>query len=129
MLKSTRKHNPESSTRNALMPIIETKGLTKVYNEDQVPVHALRGGDMSIEQGEFTAIVGPSGSGKTTLLNISYGTMGSFDRFLFVFIPQMSYSLSQDLDILVLSQLLKGRMFTKTLDTTNLLFKQLKWPY
>jgi putative ABC transport system ATP-binding protein len=55
------------------MSIIEIKGLNKVYDEKSVPVHAVNGITLTIEPGEFTAIVGPSGSGKTTLLNILGG--------------------------------------------------------
>ena len=53
--------------------IVETRNLQKIYNHSQVPVHALRGVDLRITKGEFTAIVGPSGSGKSTLLNIIGG--------------------------------------------------------
>jgi putative ABC transport system ATP-binding protein len=55
------------------MKVIETKGVTKVYNPKRIAVHALSGVDLTIQKGEFTAIVGPSGSGKTTLLNIIGG--------------------------------------------------------
>lgn len=55
------------------MNIIEVKGISKTYDEDTVPVHALNGIDITFQQGEFAAIVGPSGSGKTTLLNIIGG--------------------------------------------------------
>lgn len=53
--------------------LILAKGVTKTYPDNGVPVHALRGIDMRIQSGEFTAIVGPSGSGKTTFLNIISG--------------------------------------------------------
>jgi putative ABC transport system ATP-binding protein len=55
------------------MPIIETKNLSKIYNEDTIPVYALNGLSLSFEKGEFSTIVGPSGSGKTTLLNMIGG--------------------------------------------------------
>ncbi|MBN2167399.1 MAG: ABC transporter ATP-binding protein [Marinilabiliaceae bacterium] len=55
------------------MAIIQIKQLKKIYNSTQVPVHAINGIDLSIEEGEFTAIVGPSGSGKTTFLNLLGG--------------------------------------------------------
>jgi putative ABC transport system ATP-binding protein len=55
------------------MPIIKTRDITKIYQETKVPVHALNGIDLDIEEGEFTAIVGPSGSGKSTLLHIIGG--------------------------------------------------------
>ena len=53
--------------------IIETNDLSKVYNPDTIPVFAVNGVSLQIEEGEFTALVGPSGSGKTTLLNLIGG--------------------------------------------------------
>ncbi len=52
-------------------PVIEAQGLHKVYTMDGgLEVRALRGLDLSVERGEFIAIMGPSGSGKSTLLQI-----------------------------------------------------------
>ena len=51
-------------------PLIHVRGVTRVYGQGTLDVHALRGVDMDLHDGEFTALVGPSGSGKTTLLNI-----------------------------------------------------------
>ena len=56
--------------------IVRIEGLTKDYGEGEVLTHALRGVDLAIETGEFTAMAGPSGSGKSTLLNI----IGGLDR-------------------------------------------------
>jgi putative ABC transport system ATP-binding protein len=55
------------------MSLISILDIVKIYNHTSVPVRALNGVTLSVETGEFTAIVGPSGSGKTTLLNIIGG--------------------------------------------------------
>ncbi|MEQ9376447.1 MAG: ABC transporter ATP-binding protein [Imperialibacter sp.] len=55
------------------MIVINAKNISKTYNPDKVPVHALNHVNLEIKKGEFTAIVGPSGSGKSTLLNIIGG--------------------------------------------------------
>lgn len=52
------------------MNVIEVKGVKKDYPLGKTTVHALKGIDLTVEEGSFLSIVGPSGSGKTTLLNI-----------------------------------------------------------
>lgn len=54
-------------------PIILGRGVHKTYDTGRVKVHALRGVDISVAQGEMVAVMGPSGCGKTTLLNTLSG--------------------------------------------------------
>ena len=58
------------------MPLFEVKNLKKTYQIGDIKTHALRGVDLTIDKGEFTAIAGPSGSGKSTLLHL----MGDLDK-------------------------------------------------
>lgn len=52
------------------MALIETQNLWKTYSMGTEQIHALQGVDVSIERGEYVAIMGPSGSGKSTLMNL-----------------------------------------------------------
>jgi putative ABC transport system ATP-binding protein len=58
------------------LALIELRDVAKTYDLGEVKVHALRSTTLSIERGEFVALIGPSGSGKSTLMN----TLGCLDR-------------------------------------------------
>jgi putative ABC transport system ATP-binding protein len=56
--------------------VIELRGITRVFEVGGRPVHALRGVDLVVPDGEYLSVMGPSGSGKSTLLNL----LGCLDR-------------------------------------------------
>ena len=56
--------------------VVECRGVGRVYDDDAVPVHALRGVDFELTTGEWVSLAGPSGSGKSTLLHV----IGGLDR-------------------------------------------------
>ena len=57
-------------------PVVICRGVSRTYQQESVPVHALRQVDLTVYPGEFVSLSGPSGSGKSTLLNI----VGGLDR-------------------------------------------------
>jgi putative ABC transport system ATP-binding protein len=68
-----RLHGPADGKTTGWQPIFEVRSLTKVYTMGEVQVHALRGVDMDLAEGDFFVLLGHSGSGKSTLLNILGG--------------------------------------------------------
>ena len=58
------------------MPMIELKGIKRLYELEGITVKAIQGLDLSVDEGEFISVMGPSGSGKSTLMNI----LGCLDK-------------------------------------------------
>ncbi|MEC8501324.1 MAG: ABC transporter ATP-binding protein [Pseudomonadota bacterium] len=58
-------------------PVVRCRDVSRTYQKDAIPVHALLSVDLDVHAGEFVSLAGPSGSGKSTLLNI----IGGLDEF------------------------------------------------
>jgi putative ABC transport system ATP-binding protein len=76
------------------MAIVEAVNLRKVYMLGKVPVEALKGLNLKVEEGEFLSVLGPSGSGKSTLLNL----IGALDK------PTDGKIFIEDIDVSTLSE-------------------------
>jgi putative ABC transport system ATP-binding protein len=59
-----------------MKPLIQLTNLKKIYQVGDQTIHALKGVDLTIREGEFVAIMGPSGSGKSTMMNV----LGCLDK-------------------------------------------------
>jgi len=88
------------SNQNGDQPLIELKGVTKVYGTGQAAMQALRGVDLRIDQGDFAAVMGPSGSGKSTCMNI----LGCLDT------PTAGTFLFENVDVVKLSRDQRARL-------------------
>ncbi|WP_335337203.1 ABC transporter ATP-binding protein [Sedimenticola thiotaurini] len=62
-----------TSVNRENMPLLQLQGVDKIYRQGELTVPALQAIDLTVQEGEFAALVGPSGSGKTTLLNMIGG--------------------------------------------------------
>lgn len=63
------------------------------------------------------------------LTSITGGVMGSFDRKMVILIPQFTRSITENIDLLILAQLLKGSVFSNLIETPNVFFFRVKWSY